>query len=254
MKSLLEKANAENALVSELQLVKDLAPLFAEIDGLQLLVSENKQLGKILSDKPVLIAFNDEGKNNIGCLYAIGLSGRNEKSSLLDFFSEYAKIKQYGLSKRLYDDEEIYHLKTGGKGFHFAFKEGIFLFSRYALFIEESIRQIMAENLMDNQQFKDLYHTVSSGSNFNIYINHRKFPAFVSATVPYEIRKNLQLFGSFADWTELDVNFNQTEVLLNGFSFSNDSNNNYLNLFRGQKPGKPNIAKVQHQPVYQPHA
>ena len=237
--NLLEQLSKENPLVAELKQVKELNPFFIDIQGINTILKDNNQFRKVLLNKPVLVAFNVEGKSNIGCLFVSSLSNRKEKSELLNFFnnlpSSKGTISKGTISKRVYDNEEIYQIKSGKSSFSFAFKDGIFLFSRYSLFIEEAIRQIVAENLMDNQQFKDLYKTVSSNSDFNIYINHDKFPTFLANAIPWEFRKKLQLTRSFADWSELDVNISQSELLLNGYSFSNDSNNNYLNVFRSQK-------------------
>ena len=244
IQSLLKQINNDNPLVAELKEAKELQAFFSDINQLKSNFEANQQLRKILSNKSVLVAFNAEGKNNIGCLFAASLKDRKQKAELLNYFNNRPEGKQGGLSKRMYDDEEIYQLKSDGSAFHFALKDGIFLFSRYAIFIEEAIRQITAGNLMDNQQFTNLYSTVSSNSDFNIYINHNKFPAFISNAVSRDFRKTLQIFGSFADWSELDVNINQSDLFLNGFSFSNDSNNNYLNIFRKQKAARSNIAEV----------
>lgn len=243
LKSFLEQVDADSPLTTELKQVEDLKSFYTDISSLKEQFETSDILRKTLAGKSALIAFNSEGKNNIGCLFASSLNDKKEKASLLNYFNQLAG--QGGkLSERNYDDEKIYQLKTGEGTFHFAFKEGILLFSRYALFVEEAIRQISAENLMDDQQLTELYKTVSTSSDFNIYLNHERFPAFVNKAVPRAFRKQVQLFASFADWSELDVTIKESELLLNGFSFSNDSNNNYLNIFRRQKAERTELTEV----------
>lgn len=244
LEALMDQVDKENPLVAELELIPQLKPFFNDVQALKTEFESHDQLRKVLDDKSVLVAFNAEGKNNIGCLFASGLNDRKEKAAILNYFNSLPGRQKKGISTRMYDDEQIYQLTMGREQFHFAFKEGIFLFSRYPLFVEEAIRQISAEGLTDDSQLKNLFSTVSSSSDFNIYIHHNHFPSFVARTIPHEFRKQIQLLGSFADWSELDVKIKHTNVLLNGFSYSNDSNANYLNVFRRQKAERTDITEV----------
>ncbi|WP_430972591.1 hypothetical protein [Sunxiuqinia rutila] len=242
--ALLDKMDSQNPLVAELQQVSELETFFADVKVLKSQFESSAPFRKVLADKSVLVAFNAEGKNNVGCLFVASLNDRKEKATILNYFNNLPAAQNGKISSREYDEEEIYQLKNGGTTFSFAFKDGVMLFSRYALFVEEAIRQMTVENLTNNQQLQDLYATVSSNSDFNLYIQHDRFPGLVSGLVPRDFRKQLNLFGSFSDWTELDVNIKNTNLLLNGFSFSNPNNHNYLSVFRGQKPIRTDITKA----------
>ena len=241
---LLDHLNKERPMIAELQQIKDFQPFFSDIQALKSAFGEDNHLKRVLSDKSVVVAFNVEGKSNVSCLYAISLNSRKEKTALIDYFNGLPESKQGGLSKRVYDNEEVYQLKKGDSNFFFSFKDGIFLISRIGIFVDEAIRQIAAENLMDKPNFRNLYKTVSSNSDFNLFINHEKFPNLVAKAIPYTFRKNLLLAQNYADWSELDVNIKPSELLMNGYSFSNDSNNNYLNIFRKQKAIRSNITDI----------
>ncbi|HKJ42096.1 MAG TPA: DUF3352 domain-containing protein, partial [Sunxiuqinia sp.] len=244
MDNLLDHLTTENPMIAELKQMKEFNGFFSDIQSIKTAFKDNHQLRRILQDKPVLVAFNIEGKTNIGCLYVSTVNNRKEKTELINYFNSLPGAQQGGLSKRNYDNNEIYQVKLGDSSFSFAIKDGVFLFSRYSIFIEQAIRQMMATNLMEDHQFKALYNTVSSNSDFNVYVNHDQFPLFISHTIPWSFRKSLQLVRSYAGWTELDANIKDSGILLNGYSFSNDSNNNYLNVFDRQKPIRPNIADV----------
>ena len=239
----LKKINPENQMVSELEQFVPLQAFFTDVQAIKNQFEASNDLRKTLSNKSVLVAFNAEGKNSVGALFVTNLNDRKEKTMLLDYFNSLNEGKKGGVSSREYDNEQIYHLKTANADLHFAFKDGAFLFSRYALFVEEAIRQMTVENLTNDQQLQSLYATVSSSSDFNLYIQHERFPAFLADLAPREFRKQIQLFGSFSDWSELDVNMKDTELLFNGFSFSNDVSN-YLAAFRGQKAMRSNIPSV----------
>ncbi len=241
--SFLDRIDPENPMVSELEQFIQLQAFFTDTRDVKTQFEASNPLRKVLSNKSVLVAFNAEGKNNVGSLFVTSLNDRKEKTDLMDYFSSLPDAKKGGISSHDYDNEQIYQLKTGDTELHFAFKDGVLLFSRYVLFVEEAIRQMAVENLTDDQQLQNLYATVSSSSDFNLYIQHERFPALIADLAPRDFRKQIQLFGNFSDWTELDVNMKNTELLLNGFSFSNDVNN-YLAVFRGQKAARSNIAQV----------
>ncbi len=241
--SFLKRITPENQIVSELEQFIQLQAFFTDAREVKTQFETSPQLRKVLSNKSVLIAFNAEGKNNVGSLFVVSLNDRKERTDLMGYFNSLPNTKKGRINSRDYDNEQIYELKTGDTELHFAFKDGVLLFSRYALFVEEAIRQMTVDNLMNDQQLQDLYTTVSSNSDFNLYIQHERFPAFIADLAPRDFRKQIQLFGSFSDWTELDVNMKDTEWLLNGFSFSNDVSN-YLATFRGQKAVRSNMAGV----------
>lgn len=241
---LLDRVSKENPMFAELRQIEEFQPFFSDVQALKSALGEDNHLKKTLSDKAIVVAFNVEGRSNVSCLYAVGLNSRKERLALLDYFNTLSASKQSGLSKRMYDNEAVYQLKAGDSNFYFAFRDGIFIFSRIGIFVDEAIRQIGAENLMDEPHFKSLYKTVSSSSDFNIFINHDKFPNLIAKAIPYAYRKNLKLAQSYADWSELDVNIKDSELLMNGYSFSNDSNSNYLNIFRKQKAIRSNISDV----------
>ncbi len=244
LESLLDESDNQNPLVNELKQIKDLDSFFKDIRDLKEQLKGHELLRKVIADKTVLVAFNPEGKDNIGCLFATSLDNRKERSALIDYFSSLATNNEIKLGSRKYDNTDIYQLKSGNSQFSIAFKEGILLFSRYPLFIDEAIRQISAENLTGNQQLTELHKTAGSGSEFNIYVQHNHFPSFISKAVPRDFRKQIKLLGNLSDWTELDVNIKKSELLLNGFSFSNDSNNNYFNIFRRQKAERVTVPEV----------
>ncbi|MGQ7867874.1 outer membrane protein assembly factor BamB family protein [Sunxiuqinia sp. sy24] len=242
--ALLDKMDPTSPLVAELQQFRELDAFFADIKELKNQFETNAPFRKVLAGKSALVAFNAEGKNNVGCLFVASLNDRKEKATIHDYFNSLPTAKSGKISSREYDQEQIYQLKTGKTTLNFAFKDGVLLLSRYALFVEEAIRQMTVENLTHNQQLQDLYATVSSNSDFNLYIQHNRLPGLISKLAPRAFRKQLQLFGSFSDWTELDVNIKNTELLLNGFSFSNQNNHNYLSALRGQKPIRSGITKA----------
>ena len=241
IKNFATKLDGESALVKEMKSVPVFSDLFSEIKSVEDLFLENDVARKIVQNKSALIAYNFAGKEEVGALVAIRLNDRSEKSQIINLVNTHSGVK---LTKRVYDGVDVYKWNNNQQEYHLAIKNGIVLFSRFALFVEEGIRQIATENLLDQGQFKKLNETVGGNSNFNIYINHDHFPRLISRTVPRDYRKLVNMFGDFADWTELDVTIDENSLLMGGFSFSNDSNINYLNVFRGQEAGRSDMEEM----------
>lgn len=84
-KDLLKKTN-QFTLLREFRKFPELGSFWSDLDRLDVIVRENEQLGKVLDRKRVLVAFNPEGKDNIGCLFVFSLQNRNEKTELTGFF------------------------------------------------------------------------------------------------------------------------------------------------------------------------
>ena len=238
----LGKLGGDDPAVAAIKSVPELQPFWRDISGLSSLLAEHEQLREALEKKSVLLALNPEGKSNIGCLVAFSLANRSERSKIIDFFK---RIDKNGtLSERQYDDVTIYSCESGGSAYYFAEEKGIFLFSRYLLFVEDAVRQVNTASLLDQEQFKALYNTVSKGSDFNVFINQSKIFHYLAKLASPSFKSMVQLFTHFADWTELDVNLNKSAFLLGGFSFSEKSHNNYLNIFRNQESGRFDIDEV----------
>jgi len=244
IQSLLTKLEAANPLMTAMKEISGLDSFRADMDRFRGLVMENGKLKAMLAGRPVLVAFNPEGKNNIGCLFALSLENRAEKSEMIDFIEGYSGREAGSLTKRSYDEVDIYRFRQGASEFHFAENGGIFLLSRHALFVEEAIRQISVGNLLDQERFRDLYNTKGSDSDFNVFIYHEKIQQILSKAVSPAFRQALQLFSTFADRTELDVNLKESEVLMGGFSFSETTKHNYLNIFRNQEADRFNLGQM----------
>jgi len=240
----MEKLSEKNPVIAELKTVPELQSFWTDVALFSDLMKEHEPVKKVLEDKSLLIAFNPEGKNNIGCLFAFSLQNRSEKAEMVDFFENMSKKGTGKLNKRLYDDAEIYRYQQGKAIYHFTEDQGIFLFSRHALFVEEAVRQISAGNLLDQEQFRNLYNTVSNSSDFNLFMNHDKIQQLLTKISSPGFRQAVPLFTRFADWTELDINLNKSGFLLGGFSFSSEGNDNYLNIFRKQKAERFSMDEV----------
>jgi len=235
LSSLLKAIKSNNPIAEEFRSAEFLKQFWADVDGIDNLMSENETLRKVIHSKSVLIAFNPEGKTGVDALFGFSLKNRSERDNLIEYFNQLQHEGIGRLSQREYDGQEVYHFNTKKGSYYFAESKGIFLLSRNAIFVEEGIRQVGSENLLSQEQFKQLYSTVSSGSAFNLFINHKKISTLAERIIAPEFRKAIRQFANFSDWSELDVNMKNSEFWLNGFSLAGKNYDNYLSVLQKQE-------------------
>ena len=244
VESLLEQLKDPGPALGELRQVKEMDAFWKEIDGLRQLMNKEPALGDVLRNKCLLGAFNTEGKNNIGCVWVFSLKNRSEKLAIETYLQRLSAQHKIHLSTRTYDQTTVYQLRDGEEEYSLAEHEGIFIFSRYSILVDEAIRQISAVSLMENPSFKHLYATVGHDSDFNLYLNHQTLAQLLVNPVNSQFRKYVQAVQTYADWTELDVNLTKKAFLFSGFTFSKPQNTNYINLFRKQEPARFQMDEV----------
>jgi len=235
LQSLVNAVKGNDPMVQEIRTADFLSSFWADLDGVENLLAENEILRQTLLQKPVLVAFNPEGKSEIGAMFAFSLKNSEEKNDLVAFVKKQQQEGAGKLSQRNYDGEEVFQFKADGINYAFSEVQGIFLFSRNVMFVEEGIRQIKSENLLSKEQFKKLYNTVGSGSAFNIFVNHKKLAILLDKIINPEFRKVIRQFANFSDWSELDVSLKESQAWLNGFSVAGETYDNYLNVLKNQE-------------------
>lgn len=241
-KELLKAFSEENLIFEELKNSGIIKGLSSDLQFLKDLRSAEPVFNN-LAGKPILISVNFEGNNEFEYLYLASLKDKKEKSSIINIISK-LENSTVTVSKRNYDDTEIFQVKGQNNDFSFAFPDGIFIASRKAILVEESIRQSNTESLLDGREFAKLNKTANSNALGNVYINHKTFNQLLVKSIHPLLKKKVGNLANFAEWTELDVNIKSNEIYLNGFTFSNDSVANYANLFKKQSPQRSEIAAV----------
>ncbi|MGE4585857.1 MAG: hypothetical protein AB7D05_00780 [Mangrovibacterium sp.] len=241
---LLDWLGGGGQLAEVLHGIPALQPVLEELDELGRMLAGEKDLKALLKDRQVLVAFNPEGKDNIGCLLALSLENRISREGMTGFLKDYATRGGTELSERLYDGAKVYGLKWGSRCFYFAERDGVFLLSRHALFVEEAIRQLRAVSLLDEEQFCRLYRTAGNDSELNVFIRHETIQLLLNRAVDRNFRAALQRFGRLTGITELDLSLKGKEALLGGFSFAGPEGSFFLDALRRQEAGRFTLARM----------
>ena len=78
----------------------------------------------------------------------------------------------------------------------------------------------------------------------NVFIHHSLAAEMTSLPLSAVMQNKAKLAGSYASWTELDVNLKQDKVLLSGFSVGDTSEGYFSTVFQNQDPGISKIETV----------
>lgn len=244
LQNLVGQIGTASPMMNELKTIPSLAKFFKNVEDLNSLMAQSESFRQLVQDKSVVIAFNPEGKSDIGSLFAFSLKNRAERDGFIGYFKDLQSNGTGKLSHRDYDGNELYQFRVKGTDYYFAESKGIFMFSTNGIFVEEAIRQIDSENLLVQDQFRQLYATVSKASGFNLFVNHKKFSLLLDKIVAPQFRKQAQQVAKLSDWSELDVTMKPSEMLMNGFSFAGTTYDNYLSILKHQEGARFRMDKV----------
>jgi ribosomal protein L20 len=199
------------------------------------LYTGNKNIKELMDDNRIIISAHHSGKENIAFLFLMQMNSFRDQKIIVQSIENLLK-HQEKLKKREYNNTWIYQINTNNRELYFSFNHGILLLSPSAILLESAIRQSeVNESILNDSGFNTVQETAGKNVDANIYINLSQFPEIISYTLNEKYKSNIANFTHFGNWMELDVNLKDDAVLLNGFTFSDQSLHNYLNIFSTQE-------------------
>ncbi len=240
-----KKLSQKTAYWSELIQEKDFEKIERQLQQTDSLIYSIDELKKLLKQKPLLISLNIVGRETIQPTYILETDELTSESSIHSLIAEYFKDKAT-IKQKEYQETDIYTLHfTNKPPFSYAFYKGIWIFSPSSMQIESSIRQIDGEeSILDNPAFSRVHKTAGKHVDANLYIQYKTFYKLFKQFIKKNHHASFKNIMYWADWTELDIDFEKDLIFLNGFTFSNPESNNYLNVFKGQSPDDINIFEI----------
>lgn len=237
LEKLLSTWNDEKSeVLSQVRSAEFLSDFSAQIDWLHAQLKNNEELRDFLDEKPILVSYNQQGKDAFIPLYSFGFEKALEVNSLLRSLKDYAQDNQLQHHKYSYDNHELHSVDFPIVGTHYyTCHDGIFTLSKSRILVENSIRQIDSSNLLQENHFKELYSTVSKNSVCNLFVNHAQIPIMLQKIINKEHRQTVHDVAHFAQWSECDVTKKNDRFWLNGYSAIDQKNDSYLSAFTRQK-------------------
>ena len=229
--------------LNQLGFVKKLNSEIYEIDSL---INSVPELVDVVSENDIYISGHITGAKQFYYLTLVPLpTGFREKQILSIIKNPVNRLKlQHTIRK--YEGKSIIEINsiTGNK-IYLSVDNGLIICSRTSILIENAIRQAtLNKSLLNNKGFTKVLNAAGKNKDANIFIDLKqagKLFAFISNTANISQHRN---FKSLGDWTELDVNLKEDLMLLNGFSYCNDSSRNFINTISALDPVNISVDKI----------
>lgn len=190
---------------------------------------------QLITNQSILGSLHLSGANNFDFVFYISLSDQISEN---DIVQKIKNVTKKNVSDRAYDDVIIHTFPTdNANNISVIVYKNTLAFSYSTVLIEDVIRQLNAKtNLLADPIFSKIITTTGQSEDGNIFINTRYFSKIVNQYLNNSTKEYIANFENYTGWTELDLTVKPNTIALNGFSFSNETDNHNINLFRDQKP------------------
>lgn len=218
--------------------IEELNLFFGRNQLLDSLIRYDQQLKKALANATLWSSFHTGGKDSLLSFHAIQTNGNNDQQILAALNKAMAGN---GIVTEQAIGQHTVHKLVVAKPFdvlYFTSFNGLMLTSSSMGLIEQSIDQLKSgKSLKSDPQFVKSVSAAGKNVEANLLINYANLPAFLSGALKQTLSSSADLgIQNIAGWTELDVNMKTEGVTFNGFSYTSDNSNQFLNLFLDQQP------------------
>ena len=233
------RALHDNELWSALSEVKFVGTVNREMMLLDSVLTSHEQTTPFRGN--ILFSLHPVGRDEMQLIGYKKISSEREIQSLTELIRQRLEGKA-AVSQINYDNVNITDISFNdgnlqSLNFSFAWRSGIFVFSRSNILIQHAIRQINADNkITGNIKLSDLIRSAGKNTPANIYINFNYLPRTALTIFHERLSKNMEPLTRFADWAELDLNIRPDMLILNGFVECKDDSSQWFETFLSQPP------------------
>lgn len=235
----------ENEQLVTLKTIPSFHSAWAQIDTFMNRSKNDALLNELLKGKTLLLAFNISGKDDISLLALLRLKQQSDLVLADKFIHQLAADQHVQLNSRKYNKTNIHEITLPNQEtIYLANENGIIIFSKKSMFVEEAIRQIDTDLSAQQHELQPLMKTIGSKSDIHLYINHQYVHQLVERLLSPSMKNRSALQKIYAGWTALDFNIKDESILFSGFSNGLPESNYYGNLFLKQQSGPINSDRV----------
>jgi len=244
IKKVYEKISQTNLMWEELKSTELFSKLNVQLNYIDSLINKNKAVEQLLNNNTVYISAHVSGAHSFDFLYTLSLPSIRDKSTIEDFFGSVNNNREP--LQRNYDEVNISTLHSKNKdSLSFAFLNGVLMMSKSQNLVESAIRQLKSgASLKTDAKINKILSTSGKNVDANIYINYHYLPEVLDKfATPSALKKSKSLsdFAYFSGW---DIRIKPNALMLSGFTQTDNSPSDFLNLFSKQKPQQIKLTKI----------
>ena len=197
----------------------------------------------LFKNSPILSSIHLSGATNFDFIFYLPIV---VDASEADIINKIKIVTKKNTESREYDGATIYTISTNNKDkISMVIYKNTLVFSYSTVLIEDVIRQLNSNNnLLSDPTFSKVINTSGQSEDGNLFINTKYFSKIVTQYVNKSTKTYLAGFENYTGWTELDVNIKPNSLSFSGFSFNNDVDNYFIQLFKGQKPQEMELLSI----------
>lgn len=216
------------------------------VDFIDSLMKSNITASEIFSNRKMYISIHTAPEYGMEYLYCMSLEKTNMKAKLDELIKSVSNSDAYFRNFE-YGNTVITGVRQTEEDSSFYYTQymGVFIASYSLLLTESAIDRLnRGETMMMDSYFAKAVESSGKNVEVNIYINYARFPGYLKMFAKSENAASLESVSQLAEWSEVDLNLRPEGLMLNGFTYPNDTAAHYLNLFKVQKPQQIEFTSV----------
>lgn len=242
---LLQNLNADNDIWRKLNKVDIIKNFNNDVALIDSLLYDEEPYNSLLGNSPVFISiFSDSVFGSQSVVYSqIGL---NPSISAVKELLARKLSRDFGIIEVANIDKAIKIVDAkNNKSTYIAFVDGVLIYTQYSELLSKSINTYRkAENSVINDSiFNRVLKTGSAKAPVKAYVKYSELTNLLRSLVNADKQADVNWLSSFADWTEFDFLIKNNEIILSGFT-GTDQNNDFIELLKDQKPVEFNAQNI----------
>jgi hypothetical protein len=237
--------SVENAIWKELLSVDAFMDLNHKINFFDSVFVHGEKVLNIDEHTKIYLSVHADTAQGVDFLLAFNIPLTAEKRAVNEIIEQAIPV-MYTKSDTLVAGIAVHQYSLrDGKKFYYYLNNTVFALSYSPDLIEKSARTLVANaSLLQNKSFTKVLKTAGTESAANVFVNFKNLSGIMPQYLSDENKSFINAMSNFAQWISMDLNLKNDIITMNGFSYSIDSLNDYLSLFKNQKAPKIEITNL----------
>jgi hypothetical protein len=237
--------SSDNSIWKALLSIKGIQEVNTHLQVFDSILVKGKKELDLDEEQPVFFSVHPDSLKGMEFLVAFNIPNTIDKKAVDQLITN-AAMPGFTRDSRMVQGIQIQSLNwLNGKSIHFYQSKGIFAFSFSFSLIEQSASLLSSpKSLLDDKSFSTVYKTSGHEREVNVLLNFSNLSKVIPDYLNPENTVFIRSLASFGGWISMDMVIQNDKVLMNGFTISNESEKDFLSVFKNQQPVKIDATSV----------
>ena len=208
------------------------------------LLNTDEVLKSIFENRQCWLSLHFTGNEELDYLISTSLSSTDDDDNYAEFVKKH--VGKNKIITSVWKESTILEIgDPSSLGFCTSVNEGVILISSNKELLKTALEQLeKGATLKNDKNFYAVHQTAGEKATARIYFNYSKMALGLKRYATKKSHNRIADIARFAEWTEMDLSLRSNAVLMNGYTSSPDSINEFLGVFKGQQPQLIEVATV----------